>query len=107
VGGWSKFKGFTIHRDGFLKVSHDACVVITIPECVAESVECTRAAWMRGWSKVKYCPGQINSLIHVRKRLAVPTTPAHDVGQVSLQFRDPRVDSKCREAQINGRVEVR
>jgi hypothetical protein len=62
---------------------------------------------MGGWSKAKYCPGQRNGLIHIRKRLAVLTTLAHYVGQVSLQFGDTRVECKCFATKVDGRVEVR
>jgi hypothetical protein len=28
--GWSKFKGFTMQGNGFLKVCHDGCAPMTI-----------------------------------------------------------------------------
>jgi hypothetical protein len=39
MGGWSKFEGFTMQKNGLLKVSHDTCAPMTIQECDAEVVE--------------------------------------------------------------------
>jgi hypothetical protein len=37
--GWSKFEGFMMQGNDLLKVSHDPCATMTIPECTAKVVE--------------------------------------------------------------------